>query len=433
MTVNVTDATSAVPLPVVDPQRRVKTVATDQRSEWAANWPLLLSAMLGVSVPVAMSALLGQFMAPLEHEFHWTRAESSIGYSVSLLLGFVSGPFIGRLADKTNARMLVLPGIVLTGLAMAAFSLATPSIAVWIGLWCTVSAVGALVGPTVWLSVISATFEKNRSQAISIAISGMSIATMLAPISGRLLIDAYGWRMAWVMLALVWTGPALVMALLFFHDRRPMARSRIDPRNIAAPKPALRRAMMSGTFIRLALAVTVVNIAGSSFLFHLYPSLLDKGMNATTAATVIGVVGAAAIVGKLSLGSFFDRVGQVPVTLSIMTLYALASVILAQNSASVLLAIAGCVVLGLATGGFLVTVACITARLFDGAIFGVLYGSLTSLSVLAAAIGPLMVSRFHDVTGNYAPVFWSGIGIACVAALLLTRLVPVRGDDPASA
>ena len=113
-------ATAAAPAPPV-------------RSEWAANWPLLLAAIIGIPVPVVMSAVLGQFMAPLEQEFGWTRAEASIGYSISLLLGFVAGPFIGRLVDKTNARLLVLPGIVLTGLAIAAFSLATPSIAVWIG------------------------------------------------------------------------------------------------------------------------------------------------------------------------------------------------------------------------------------------------------------------------------------------------------------
>ena len=94
-------ATTAAPAPPV-------------RSEWAANWPLLLAAIIGIPVPVVMSAVLGQFMAPLEQEFGWTRAEASIGYSISLLLGFVAGPFIGRLVDKTNARLLVLPGIVLT-------------------------------------------------------------------------------------------------------------------------------------------------------------------------------------------------------------------------------------------------------------------------------------------------------------------------------
>jgi MFS family permease len=398
------------------------------RSEWAANWPLLLSAVIGVPVPVAMSSLLGQFMAPLEQEFGWTRAEVSIGYSVSLVLGFIASPMVGRLVDKTNARLLALSGTVLTALAIAVFSLATSSIALWIALWCAVSLVGALVGPTVWLAVVSAAFEKNRSLAISITLCGMSLATMLAPISGRLLIDAAGWRMAWIWLALIWTGPALVLALLFFHDRRPAGRPKAEKREAEPPKPEVRRVLLSGTFIRVALAVTTLGLASSSFIFHIFPALVEKGIDSTGAAAIAGTIGAAAIAGKLAMGTIYDRVGQVPATLSLMALYAVAAVILAQDSVSVPLAIVGCVILGIASGGFIVAWTCIVTRLFDGAIFGVVYGTLMSLATLSAAFGPLLVSALHDALGTYAPAFWAGAGIAAIAALLLTRLVPVTTE-----
>lgn len=407
-------------------------MVTAERSEWAANWPLLLAAIVGIPVPVAMSQVLGQFMAPLEQEFGWTRTEASIGYSISLLLGFVAGPFIGQLVDKNNARLLALPGIVLTGLAMAAFSFATQSIAVWIALWCAVSLVGGLAGPTVWLAVVSATFEKSRSLAISITLCGMSLATMLAPLSARLAIDAYGWRMAWVLLGLVWSGPALILSLLFFFDRRPAARPKAEQPIAAGLKPALAPVILSGTFIRMALALGTIGLAGSSFALHMAPALVDKGMNATTAAAIAGILGLTGIVGRLTLGTLFDRVGQVPVTCGIMALYALASVMLAQDSDSVALAIMGCIVLGLAGGGMHVMVACLVTRLFDSSIFGVIYGSLTSLSVLAAATGPLLVSKMHDMTGSYAPAFWSGVGIAGIAALLLLKLVPVSFEESAS-
>lgn len=401
----------------------------DQRSEWAANWPLLFAAIIGIPVPVVMSQMLGQFMAPLEHEFGWTRTEASLGYSISLMLGFLTSPLIGRLVDKSNARLLALPGIVLTGFSIAAFSLATSSIGVWIALWCTVSLVGGLVGPSVWLAVVSGAFEKNRSLAISITLCGMSLAGMLAPLSARLMIDAYGWRMAWVVLGVIWSGPALILSLLFFFDRRPSARPKAEQPISAGPKPALRRVFLSGTFIRLGLAMTTIGLAGSSFGLHMAPALVDKGIDATTAAAIAGILGLTGIVGRLALGSVFDRIGQVRVSIGIMALYALASVILAQVSVSVPLAITGCVVLGLAGGGMNVFVACVVTRLFHSSIFGVVYGSLTSLSVLAAAAGPLLTSHVHDVVGSYTPVFWSGTAAAFIAALLLLNLVPVNLDS----
>jgi len=405
-------------------------------SEWAANRRMLLAAIVSIPVPAAMSYQLGQFMGPLEQEFGWTRAEASIGYSISLLLGFFTGPLIGRLVDRTNARRLALTGIILTGLAMASFSLATSSLGLWIGLWCLVSLVGGLAGPTVWLAVVSAAFQKNRSLAISMTLCGMSLASTLAPLASRLLIDAYGWRTAWVLLGLVWSGPALVLTLLFFFDHRPANRRAPDKivpdSRTAAPKPLLRLVFLSGTFIRLALAVVTIGMAGSSFALHLAPALMDKGMNATTAAAIAGIFGLTAIVGRLFLGWIFDRAPQAAVTTGVMALYALAGAILAQDSVSVPLAVAGCVVLGLASGALSVVIACLAARLFDSSMFGVIYGSLTSLAVLAAAVGPLLVSRIHDATGSYTIAFWSGGAIAVVAALLLLRLTPVGEPEMAA-
>ena len=268
--------------------------------------------------------------------------------------------------------------------------------------------------------------------AMSINICGMAIANLLAPISGRLLIDAVGWRTAWLFLGLLWTGPALVMTLLFFHDRRPTVRSNPEQTASSAPKPVLRSALLSATFVRLAVAVTVFGLAGSSYMIHMSPILLDKGMNATMAATVAGVLGAALFVGKLSLGSIFDRVGQVPVTMTIMALFGVASVILAQASPSVPLAIVGCVLMGLASGAFQVAIACIATRLFDASIFGTIYGTFMSLQTLAAAFGPLLVSRLHDTTGNYAPALWAGTAIAAISAVLLIRLTPVGSAAQAS-
>ncbi len=406
------------------------TAADPARSEWAANGPLLLSAVIGIPVPVAMSYLLGQFMVPLEQEFGWSRAEASLGFSISLLLGFFASPLVGRLVDNFNARLLALPGIALTGLAIAAFSQATPSIAVWIGLWCAVSVIGSIVGPTVWLAVVSAAFEKNRSFAISITLCGMSLATMLAPLSARLAIDAFSWRMAWVALGAIWSGPALVLAALFFFDHRPAARPKAEKPAFAVPRQVLRRVFLSGTFIRMALALFTIGLAGSAFGLHLAPALMDKGMGGTLAASIAGLFGLMAIIGRLALGAIFDHVGQAAVTTGVMALYAVAAVILAQPSDNAALAITGCVVLGLGAGGLGVVVACLAARLFHGSIFGVVYGTLMSISTLAAAIGPLLVSTLHDAIGSYGPAFWSGAGIAVVAALLLLKLTPVASEEP---
>jgi MFS family permease len=160
--------------------------------------------------------------------------------------------------------------------------------------------------------------------------------------------------------------------------------------------------------------------------------LSDKGLSGNVAAAIAGLVGLAGIPGKLAVGSIFDRIGQVPVTLGLMAILALSCILLSQDSASVPIAIAGSALLGIALGATNVAFACIAARLFDSAIFGVVYGTLVSLSALAAAAGPILLSLVHDATGSYAPAFWAGIGVAAAGALLMTKLVPVSSAAPSS-
>jgi MFS family permease len=406
------------------------TAAPAPHSEWATNWPLLLSAFAGMPLVAAMSYSLGQFLGPLEQEFGWSRSQASIGFSLSLVLGFLGGPPIGRLVDKTNARRLALPGIVLVGLSISALSLATASTALWIALWCVVALAGLLVGPVIWLAVVSAAFENNRSLAISITLCGMSLAAMFAPLSARWFIDNFGWRMAFPMVALLWCGPAFLLALFCFFDRRPASQSQprkaeLTKNEPPAAKPDMRSVFLSATFIRMAIAITLNTTAMAAFTIHLSPALSDKGMSGTVAATTAGLIGLAAIPGKLAVGTLFDRIGQVPVTLGLMATLAIACILLAQDTTSVPLAIVGSALLGIASGSTNVAFACITARLFEGPIFGVVYGTLTSLTALSGAAGPFLISMVHDGAGSYAPAFWSGIGVAAVVALLLTRLRPV--------
>ena len=375
-------------------------------SEWRANWPLLLCCLLGIPVPMVATYSLGQFLQPLEHEFGWSRTEASVGLSLSLLLGFVAAPIVGKLVDGVNARLLALPGIVLTGLSLAAFSQANANPALWIGLWCLCSLMGSLVGPAVWITVLSAAFDKKRSMAISIALCGSAIAGALGPASARLLIDAYGWRMAFQLLGLIWTVPALIFALLFFFDRRPLgargpaAAHQADP--APAAKPALRGILLSGNFIKMALAVLASQTALGAFMIHLAPALADKGLSLKEAAYVAGLAGLFGIPGKLVVGSLFDRLGSAPVALGIMALLVGASALLAINSHSVVLAVLGCACTGLAGGAMLVFIACATSQLFEQAVFGMIYGMFTSLCVLGGAVGPLAASAVHDATGSYA-------------------------------
>lgn len=398
------------------------TGVTTGQGEWRSNWRLLLCCVLGVPVPTVAFYALGQFLGPLEHEFGWSRTQASAGLSLSLVLGFLASPLVGRLVDKVNARWLVLPGLVLVGLALASFSLTTSSTGLWIAIWCFHSLVGVLVGPVVWLTVISAAFDQKRSMAIALVLCGSGIAAALGPVSARLLIDAFGWRSAFQVFSLLWTVPPLILAYLFFHDRRSQGGRADVSHETQAPPPSLRAAYLSANFIKLALAVTAAQTALAAYMIHLAPAIAEKGLTLSQAATAAGFAGLFSIPGKLGIGYLFDRAGQTAVALGIMLILAAASIMLAVDSSSLAAAFAATCMLGLASGSAVTFVACLCRRLFAAEIFGSIYGAVTSLSALAGAMGPFAASAIHDATGSYALAFWLGVGTAIVAALLLASL-----------
>ena len=402
--------------------------ATPHASEWRAHWLLLLCALLGISTPSISIYALGQFLGPLESEFGWSRSEATAGLSISLILGFLVSPLVGRLVDKVNARMLAIPGLVLLAAGIAAFSLATPSLGVWIALWAFHSGVGALVGPTVWLAVVSHAFERHRSLAIAIALCGNNLSTAFGPGLARILLDEFGWRMSFQLLAACWIGPVLVLALLVFFDRRPRTAPAVSAAAEKPPEPERLRAVFgSGLFIRIAMATLLVTMAASAYSIHLSPALGEKGLSLAAAALVAGFAGLAAVPGKLATGWLFARTGPGVLAAAFMAMLAAAAMLMATPSDSLVLALAASGLLGIAGGASLTLVTVLVSRYFPSAVFGVVYGTVMSITALAAAIGPLAASLIYDAAGAYAPAFWVGVPMALVAALLMQRLRPLAG------
>ena len=407
--------------------------ASPERSEWRENGPLLLCSLIGLPASMVSLYALGQFLGPLEESFGWSRTQASVGLSIALVISFLLMPVVGRLVDRFNARWLILSGFVLTGIALAAFSLATQSLGLWIALWCFHALGATLIGPAVWLAVVAAAFDKYRSMAIAVVLCGSGIASAFGPTSARYLIDAFGWRQAFVMLSAVWIVPAFLLACLFFFDRRLRGDDAAKAETHASVPPAnIRQTYFSANFIKLALAVVASQTALSAYMIHLAPALADKGFSLTYAASIAGLAGIAAIPGKIMIGYVFDRMGKTSVSFGIMALVALACTLLALDSQSLAAALSATALLGISAGAMMAFIACLSRDLFPASIFGTVYGAMTSLSALGAAMGPLAASAVHDQTGSYALAFWLGVGIAAVSAILLASLSP-KAALPASA
>jgi predicted MFS family arabinose efflux permease len=392
--------------------------------EWRRGWPLVAASVMGVALNAATLYSIGLFVMPLDAEFGWTRAQALSGLSFSAFVIFLLVGPLGAAIDRFNARAIALPGVVLCALGIAGFSFATPDVRVWMALWGFFAIGDAMVAPTVWLAAVSGGFTAHRSLAISIVLCGAGLASVVAPIASRWLIDAYGWRMAFRLLALFWGGACLFLSLPFFVDRRRPREPRADAPAAEPLAARLRKLVGSPAFLKIAVAVFCVVTVTGGLLVNLAPLLIDGGVPRARAAGVVGLAGFGVLAGKLSVGWLFERVPSAAVTTGAMLIWAAACVSFHFVGLGIGFALVGSVALGVCLGGMLAITACLTARLFDPAAFGSVFGALLSVMSLAGIVGPVAAGAAYDALHSYEALLGAGLASAIIAALLLRSLEP---------
>src|SRR5437879_13567278 len=71
---------------------------------------LLGGAFVTFAISAALMHSYSVFLVAFLEEFRWSRAETSLAFSVSQLVGGASAPFVGALVDRLGPRRLVLLG-----------------------------------------------------------------------------------------------------------------------------------------------------------------------------------------------------------------------------------------------------------------------------------------------------------------------------------
>jgi MFS family permease len=177
--------------------------------------------------------------------------------------------------------------------------------------------------------------------------------------------------------------------------------------------------MRTQPFWLLVAAFFFGNLCSQTLHVHQVAYLVDHGLAAIVAASVVGVVGLSSIAGKTGGGWLSDRMERELVYVAgIAIMSAAALVLLALGAAPTRWGAYGyAVLLGL---GYSVTASLIPAMVsdrFSGAHFGAIVGVGLMGSAAGSALGPLLAGLLYDVTGSYTLPFLIAAGCGVVAGV----------------
>jgi MFS family permease len=402
------------------------SAATAHASEHPYGWVIVAVSTVSLALGFGAGGVVSVLMKPLEEEFGWFRADTSMAYTAYSIGAAVGGLFWGALSDRIGARPVAFIGTAGMAAGLAALK--------WQGalwqldlLFFLIGAAGFACLFTPLTALTGLWFNARKGLAIGVVTAGGAFGQGIVPYFGRLLITELGWRDAMLTLAVGFL--AILLPLMFLLRPPP-----------PAPGLAGQTAPHDGNLWNLPHNVTLPWL-GAAALFccicmtapqvHLISLGIDLGCSPQTAAGLLLAVMVTAVFGRLFFGWLADRIGG-------LSAYWLAS--LAQTSVVFFFtqtkSVATLYQLSVLFGfGFAGVMTCLLICAREAApirLSGFAMSAVATVGWIGMGLGSYQAGFFYDISANYRLAFANATGAGVINLLIVAALFWYRRERNAT-
>ena len=375
------------------------------------------------------------FFPPILAEFGWSRGNTAIILSLSILVyGFVA-PIAGSLGDRWKPRRVMPIGIIILCLATAACAFANELWHFYLLFGILVPMGMAFCGWPLIAPALTNWFVKRRGLVLGLGQMGAGISFTYG-LFAAFAISLFGWRSAYFVIAGVMAALLLPLILLFFHYRPesknlkaygtaelPAAKDLpVEATAVRSPTTrdwTLKQIMRTHQLWLLVLAQFFFwGIGCYLVLAHQVKFAEDVGYSSTFAASIFALFGIFMAVGQLS-AFISDWIGrEISVTLAaVLAIGAIAALTSVTDTLQPWLLYAYATCFGYGAGLCGPTIFAGAADMFHGKHFGVVVGLLLTGMGVGGAIGPWLGGYIYDISGSYNSAF-----VLCMVCFVLASI-----------
>jgi MFS family permease len=399
----------------------------------SSPWAIVVAAFVTFAVSAGLMHSYPVFFVAFLAQFGWTRAQTSVAYSISQLLTGAVSPAIGIMVDRLGPRRLVLLGGVMLAVGLA---LSADVSALWhlVALYGVVMTVGAnCLGLVVLTPLVSGRFVEKRGLVLSIVQSANGFGRAASAPVVQFLISTIGWRHAYLALAGFMAVLVLPLGRFFRTDAARAAgevrgaSTRVAPLGVAASRDWTVAEAMATPHFWLLLLVYLLTGLGSFFVsLHQLAFAADKGFDTLHAASILGMGSFLSVIGTIFTGTISDYVGRevsAIIAYGVSIVGVIAALFITNADQTWLLWIHACF-FGLTWGARGPMITAKTADLFQGRHLGAILGVISIGTGVGAAAGAWASGLIFDVFGSYRIAFMLSIAsyvAGCVAFWFLRR------------
>jgi MFS family permease len=400
------------------------------------GWLIVLVSALGLFLGAPLLIFsFSIFFKPLVDSFHASRAAVSLAFSLFNFVGALWLPATGVLIDRFRPKRVILISTIAFGTILCS--------ALWVGgalwqLYLFFSILGIAMAsgpaPVPYAAVISHWFDRRRGLALSCAMMGIGLGSIIVPILSQRLISAYNWPIAFAIFgAAVLLLPSPAVAAFLKNDPAqlgllPDGDTKTATRK-ALPQEAIgltwQQIWHSPNFWLLVAIFILIGVSTHGAVLHLSAILTDRGITTQRAALATSLLGTAVLIGRLASGYLMDFVFAPRVAMLFFGATALGIAMLCTSIGGGLTLLASFLI-GLGTGAEVETLGYMISRYFGLRAFGTAYGVSFGAFMTAGSIGVLLMGAAYDHFHSYTVALIALTVAMLLALLLLALLGPYR-------
>ncbi len=361
-------------------------------------------------------------LKPIAAEFGISRGVGSLPYAL-FMLGYGVGNIIhGRIADRYGTIVPALFGSIVLPIGLILSAQAE-------NLWQFFAAMALLAGMlgssavfTPIIADISLWFTGRRGLAVAFVLSGSYFAGAIWPPILQYLIDADGWRSAFITVGYICLATMVPLSALLYRKPAHLLEAKGGARDSRFTRPlGLAPNTLQCT---ICLAGIGCCVGMSAPQVHIVAHATDLGFSAQRGAEMLSLMLGCGIISRLVSGWISDRIGGLRTLLlgGGMQGVVLAA-FLAADSMTALYIVSAC--FGLSQGGVVPSYAIIVRTFFPAGEAGWRIGTTLFFTILGMAFGGWIAGLLYDLTGSYTVSFINALAFNAmnflIVAFLLTR------------
>jgi MFS family permease len=402
------------------------------RADWRTPALVIVAGCLIAMIGFGPRSVLGLFLEPMTLERGWSRETFGLAMAIQNLFWGAGVPVAGALADRYGPTRVLIVGALMYALGLWGMAMAESSLMLYL-------AGGVLTGLGVAFTAFSLALAamarvvgpEKRSLVLGLGTASGSMGQVVFSPLGLAWIAAFGWQPALLLLAV---STLLILPLAFVLPSSTEVKGEVHFDQTIVE--ALREALAHRGFVLLTTGFFVCGFHVAFITVHFPSYVVDLGLGAQVGAYAIAIIGLCNIGGSFLSGAVGQRWSKKGGLAFIYFARAvcITALLLAPKTELTIYLFAGAMgILWLST---VPLTSGIVAQVFGVRYMATLFGVVFFSHQLGSFLGVWLGGRLYDTTGSYDPVWWAGVVLGLLAAVIhlpinerpLARLDPARAE-----